>query len=189
MKIKYAKQQNVRTYSVGESVSVKVPRIDRTSTDLSRIPCVVVQRVGKAQDLYRLRCKSGVLSSCFNAGDLEPFSREFRLTADDWQDQPKVTLRSASMEQSACNVFTRNRCNCRSCDNRRCCCKKAKIACSTHCHRGLDCNNKHSLYEDKKQDSQRAKKEECEPKNCEHGDSPSCSDRDLETWKSESNRC
>ena len=189
MKIKYAKQQNVRTYSVGESVSVKVPRIDRTCTDLPRIPCVVVQRVGKAQELYRLRCKSGVLSNCFSAGDLEPFRGEFHITVDDWEDQPQVTLRSASMEQSACNVFTRNRCNCRSCDNRRCCCRKANIACSTHCHKGKDCSNKHALYEDKKKDSPQAKKEASEPKNWEHDGSSSCPDRDSETWKSEPNRC
>ena len=67
--------------------------------------------------------------------------------------------------------------------------KKANIACSTHCHKGKDCHNKHSLYEDKKQDSQRAKKEQCGKKNCEHGDSPRCPDKDLETWKSEPNRC
>ena len=62
MKKKYVEQKNVHIFSVGESVSVKIPHIDRTSTDISRIACVVVEVVGKAKDLYRLLCKSGVLS-------------------------------------------------------------------------------------------------------------------------------
>ena len=108
---------------------------------------MVVKTVGKAQELYRLQCKSGVLKNCFNTGDLQPFSGEFRIPVDGWQDQPQVTLRSASMEQSARNVFTSNRCNCHSCDNKRCSCKRAKIACSTHCHNGKSCIHKHSMYE------------------------------------------
>ena len=161
---KYAKQQNVHAYSVGESV-------------------------GKAQDLYRLLCKSGVLSNCFNAGDLEPFSGQFDITVDDWQDQPQVTLRSAAMEQSACNVFTRNRCNCRSCDNKRCYCRKANIAYSSHCHKGKVCSNKHLVYEDKKKDSPLGKKVESEQETQENDDSSSCIGRGLETKKSESNKC
>ena len=97
---KYAKQKNVRMFSVGDNVSVKIPRIDRTSTDISRVPCVVVEVVGKAKDLYRLRCRSRVLSVCFNAGDLEHFSGQFKIPVYGWQDIPQITLRSASMEQS-----------------------------------------------------------------------------------------
>ena len=165
MKKKYGKQKKVRTFVVGESVSVKVPWIDRTSTDVSRIPCVVVEIVGKARDLYRLRCGSGVLKSCCNAGDLESFSGKFNIPVDGWQDQPQVTLRQASMEQSARNVFTRNHCHCQSCDNRRCGCRKAEVACSTHCHNGKVCNNKHPFHEEENKDGQQDKKEECQQKN------------------------
>ena len=57
MKIKYCKvkRKKLISYSCGDFVSVKIPRIDRTSTDLHRLPCVVVQVLGKKHHLYRLR--------------------------------------------------------------------------------------------------------------------------------------
>ena len=41
MQLKYskAKRKKICTFSVGNFVSVKIPRIDRTSTDLHRVPC------------------------------------------------------------------------------------------------------------------------------------------------------
>lgn len=157
MKKKYAKQKNVQTFSVGDSVSVKVPRIDRTSTDISRIACVVVEVVNK--DLYRLRCKSGVLSVCFSSGDLEAFSGHFEIPLQGWQVVPRITLRSASMEQSPSNVTTEVRCNCRFCNNKRCACKRAGMACSTSCHKGKTCNNKDSIVEAVKEHCEQEKKE------------------------------
>ena len=55
---------------MGESVGLEIPRIDRTATDVHRLPCATVQVVGKAQDMYRLRCSSGVLNKCYQADDL-----------------------------------------------------------------------------------------------------------------------
>ena len=54
-------------------ISLRVPRIDRASTDPQQLPCVVVQVVGKTQIMYRLRCKLGVLKVCYDAGDLEEY--------------------------------------------------------------------------------------------------------------------
>ena len=57
MQMKYckSKRKSVQTFNVGDFVSIKVPRIDRTSTDLHRLPCIVVQRLGSKHFLYRLR--------------------------------------------------------------------------------------------------------------------------------------
>ena len=55
MKDRYKKMKKVGSLSVGDKVSLRIPRIDRTSSDLSRLPCVVVGVVGQAQSLYRLR--------------------------------------------------------------------------------------------------------------------------------------
>ena len=57
MRLKYCKQKRkkVMTFTAGEYVSVKIPRIDRTSTDFHRLPCVVVERLGSKYHLYRLR--------------------------------------------------------------------------------------------------------------------------------------
>ena len=57
MQLKYCKSKckKVQTFNVGDFVSIKVPHIDRTSTDLHRLPCIVVQRLGSKHFLYRLR--------------------------------------------------------------------------------------------------------------------------------------
>jgi len=57
MKLKYskAKRKKVLTFSEGDFVSVRIPRIDRSSTDFHRLPCVVVERLGSSFYLYRLR--------------------------------------------------------------------------------------------------------------------------------------
>ena len=73
MEQKYSKQHKVKMFKPGDCVSVCVPRIDRASTDPQQLACVVVQVVGKAKTLYRLRCKFGVLKVCYSAGDLEEY--------------------------------------------------------------------------------------------------------------------
>ena len=57
MQVKYCKgkRKKVTTFSVGNVVSIKVPRIDRMSTDLHRVICVVVECRGEEHHLYRLR--------------------------------------------------------------------------------------------------------------------------------------
>ena len=52
---RYNKKRPVKKFSVGDSVSVRIPRIDRTNSDLPWLPCIIVQVQGKAQHLYRLR--------------------------------------------------------------------------------------------------------------------------------------
>ena len=57
MTMKYCKAKNkkVMTFNLGDFVSIKVPRIDRSSTDIRRLPCIVVQKLGSKFYLYRLR--------------------------------------------------------------------------------------------------------------------------------------
>ena len=52
---RYNKQRNVQTFTVGSKISVRIPRIDRASSDLPRLPCVIVEVLGGVQHLYRLR--------------------------------------------------------------------------------------------------------------------------------------
>ena len=56
MKLKYCKgKRKVLEFSEGDFVSVRIPRIGRTSTDFHRLPCVVVECLGSKFHLYRLR--------------------------------------------------------------------------------------------------------------------------------------
>ena len=144
MKLKHSKRSKTHKFEVGEFASLRIPRIDRSSTDLQRLPCVIVQVLGKAQTMYRLRCKYGVLQTCFHAGDLEQFKGTHRIPVNGWEQQARVTVREAARHASPWNSFTKNRCNCKpgTCDTRKCHCKKTGIECSTHCHKGERCENK-----------------------------------------------
>ena len=57
MRLKYCKtkRKKVMVFAIGNFVSIKIPRIDRTSTDFHRVPCIVVERLGSKFHLYRLR--------------------------------------------------------------------------------------------------------------------------------------
>ena len=144
MQHKYSKQRKVHVFSVGESPSLRIPCIDRAATDLQRLPCVVVMVTGKAQMMYRLQCSYRVLNRCYRAGDLETFSAGYSIPVDGWEEEPRISLREAARNQAPWNAFTGNKCNCcpGACDSRRCPCKKKRIDCSSHCHRGEDCKNK-----------------------------------------------
>ena len=52
MRERYKKK--VYNFNVGDKVSLRIPRIDRTTTDLHRLPCIVVQRHGKKQFSYQI---------------------------------------------------------------------------------------------------------------------------------------
>ena len=51
---RYKKQKKVGSFSVVDEVSLRIPRIDQSSSDLSHLPCAVVRAVGQAQSLYCL---------------------------------------------------------------------------------------------------------------------------------------
>ena len=131
---KYAKKAKIHDFRVGEYASVSISRIDRAATDLQHLPCIIVEVIGKAQCMYRLRCRYGVLRSCFHAGDLEPFNGTYNIPLNGWEDQSRISLREAACLQTPGNAFVKNRCNCKSggCTTLRCHCKKVGIDCSTH---------------------------------------------------------
>ena len=54
---KMASRSNTKAvrFQNGDFVIIRVPRIDRTSTDMPRIPCIIVEVHGKVQLSYRLR--------------------------------------------------------------------------------------------------------------------------------------
>ena len=150
MKQKHSLVHKVKKFSVGESVGLRIPRIDRTATDVHRLPCVIVKVVGKAQDMYRLRCSSGVLHKCYRADELEPFAGSYNIPVNGWEGDVRVSLREAARDHAPWNTFTGNRCSCSgSCDTRKCHCKKTGISCSSHCHKGTHCKNKQYDEENK----------------------------------------
>ena len=64
MRERYDKKK-VQNFKVGDKVALRIPRIDRTATDLHRLPCVVVQCHGKKCLSYKLQCEYGILSTSY----------------------------------------------------------------------------------------------------------------------------
>ena len=91
---------------------MRIPRIDRASTDPNRLPCITVQVIGTACAMYRLRCKSGVLNKCYSACNLEFFEGNFCLSVKGWESSTRVSLRAASKESTPWSAFSKNRCKC-----------------------------------------------------------------------------
>ena len=100
----------VREFKVGEHVSVRILRIDRSCTDLLRLPCIVAEVVGKPQSLHRLCCKSGVIQRCYEAGNLELYRGQYDIPLDGWENEPRISLKEAAKNQAPWNSFTDNKC-------------------------------------------------------------------------------
>ena len=47
--------RNAAKFKKGDLVTIRILKIDRTCTDMPRLPCVVVEVHGKAQESYHLR--------------------------------------------------------------------------------------------------------------------------------------
>ena len=104
MKNRYNKKK-VRTFDVEDTVSVRVPRIDHTATDLHRLPCIVVERRGNIHFLYRLQCKYGVLESSYPESELEAYGGALQIGIHDWEKAPVVSLREAAKLTNPCNAY------------------------------------------------------------------------------------
>ena len=120
---RYYKQKKVHTFEVGDTVSLRIPRIDRAATDLHRLACIVVQRLGKKNLLYRLRCEFGVLNALYRAGELEEYNGAQHLKVDDWEMMSKVSLREAAKRANPDNAYYGTSCNCKKgCRSKQCSC-------------------------------------------------------------------
>lgn len=63
IKQRHSLMHKVKKFVVGESARLRIPRIDWTNTHVHCLHCIVVQVVGKTQDMYCLRCSFCVLDN------------------------------------------------------------------------------------------------------------------------------
>ena len=62
-------------YSEGDKVSVLVPKINRCSTDMCRIPAVITNVSGGDKiKFYQITTTAGIVRNKFRSGDLKSFS-------------------------------------------------------------------------------------------------------------------
>ena len=117
----YNKKFKAADYYVGDRVSVKIPKIDRSSTDHSRIPGVIIKVNGHKVISYQIGTEYGILNDCYRAaGDLQHYSGSVEVNHD-----KNLSLRQAAALCNSCNKFTRGTCNCKfDCVSNRGSCKK-----------------------------------------------------------------
>ena len=135
-------KKSAHQFKVGDIVAVRIPRIDRASTDLHRLPCIVVQQHGKKHFNYRLRSEYGVLNTTFPASELEVYSGLMKLDVDGWESIPTISLREAAKTANPDNAFYGTSCSCKKgCGGKKCSCRQVGKPCSTRCHSGRSCSN------------------------------------------------
>ena len=60
-----------RDFKVGDHVSVKKDKIDKGSSELARVPCVIIKA---AHNKFELATEFGIIENMRRAEDLEPFN-------------------------------------------------------------------------------------------------------------------
>ena len=132
-KTKAAKSKD---FQVGNKVSFCVPKIDRCSTDLQRIPGEIVSVIrGEKIKLYKVATSVGLVKNAFSGGDLAAYSGIVHVNTD-----KLVSIRQTALGINSANRFTVNRCKCKDeCSNAQCSCIRSGILSSNHCHPGKVC--------------------------------------------------
>lgn len=109
MKQRYEKinTSKLQIFSVGDNVSVRIPVKDRTSTDLLRLPCRVIEVTGDKIKYYKLLTRHGQLRCKYRAGDLEKFDGTFNKPIDAAKENI-ISLRTASSLENTRNTMQSN---------------------------------------------------------------------------------
>ena len=135
--------------AVGTVCLLKVPQVDRSKTDPSSVPVVVVKTV--SHDFHTVVCKGGVLNTNYGRESLliqenqTPELHELGEAFKNWETMPRISVRQAVASISLTGGQGFQKCNCAgNCTKNTCSCQKAKVLCNSRCHAGNTCclNNK-----------------------------------------------
>ena len=93
------------TFKEGDKISFAVPKIDRCSTDMSRIPGVILNVSGghKVQ-FYQVVTSVGIIKHKFHGGDLASYAGCVTTGMT-----PQLSIHEAAVKINAANRFTQNR--------------------------------------------------------------------------------
>ena len=102
MIIKHNHKRNKKTieFKVGESISVKIPRIDRTGTSFCRLPGLICKIANQKQQFYGILTQWGVLNDNYRSSDLEPYSGVVEVILEGFEEKYKnISLTEAARLQ------------------------------------------------------------------------------------------
>ncbi|XP_071051121.1 KRAB-A domain-containing protein 2-like [Onthophagus taurus] len=125
--------------SIGTSVRVFVPEVDRGRGDARNIIGVVLDKTD--DELYQIGTKNGVIKQLYSRS-------QFNVSPKDMleiKDVPctDISLRSIANLQSSGTGQGFKKCLCKKgCSSSKCLCFKNKMLCNSKCHSSLPCKNK-----------------------------------------------
>ncbi|CAF0887681.1 unnamed protein product [Didymodactylos carnosus] len=123
-------------FNLNDCVGVQIHTVDRTNTDAKLLPCLILERNKKNDDLvFKLVCQYGKLQNAFSVENII----DLKSACPQELKQLNVhELKDISFIE-ACKLYVRgavsDTCDCKSkCATKHCPCKKANVPCSTKCH-------------------------------------------------------
>lgn len=126
--------------SVGDSVRVPIPEVDRSKC-ASRNVIGVVMDIDKEKSMYKIGTAQGVLKTLFTRGEFDVCKESFLQSED--VPEHSTSVREAHGKTAITGSQGYNRCNCTTgCNNNRCKCFKVGNQCNSKCHGSLSCMNK-----------------------------------------------
>ena len=129
-------------YELGDTVGVRIDKVDRTNTSIKIMPCKVYE---KTNDKFKVYTKSGLVEGAFNATDLVDMRNinysSLQSTKPD--NLQKLSLTTAFKLHTEWRSKSSSICKCKKdgCSTKRCACRKNNNTCSTKCHPGQRCGN------------------------------------------------
>jgi hypothetical protein len=137
---KYSKSHNIQHFEVGDIVSLKVPREDRTATNNRRLFARILEKS------YPYRYKVLTLSGCIRR--LIPIKELRVVNKALWPnitipDSTNIVTLGLAAREASTSIRVGVSCQCKgSCNTKRCRCYKESKKCSVHYHRDEhDCGN------------------------------------------------
>ncbi|KAJ1521398.1 hypothetical protein ONE63_003073 [Megalurothrips usitatus] len=132
-------QDKFPAISVGDNVTVSLPRLDRASCDPRNILAVVLEVAENG--LYRVGNRDGTMNRLVARNQIALTKEKF-IRVEEVPDT-EMPLRTLSTAASHSGGQGYQRCSCKTgCTHRRCACLSKKEKCKSHCHQGTSCANK-----------------------------------------------
>ncbi|KAI1729216.1 hypothetical protein DdX_01442 [Ditylenchus destructor] len=124
--------------SVGQTVRIPIPSVDRAKTDPRNLLGVVME----AEDgFYRIGTDHGILSQQYSRNQIEPSSSQF-VSKENVPDK-EISLRAAVGADSLDSGQGHKHCNCvQGCKTGKCNCRTLGRLCNNRCHNSTSCKNK-----------------------------------------------
>ena len=133
-----------KSFQPGDTVGIKINKVDRTNTGASVLPCKVLSVKPNVRCPYKLYTPSGILNVNYSSDDMLDLRHVVfsGLENLDARNLKEVSLIKASRDCSGWSNATTDTslCSCsESCINKQCKCRKAGLKCSTKCHPNSTC--------------------------------------------------